>query len=71
LPYVNGYVNPYARDLRTPRRLDGGITAGSASSGERSGRAERMRSRDRSVRPGRVLGGPSARAASGGNQSLP
>ena len=32
-PYVNLYVNLYARGVRTPRRLDGGITAGRAPEG--------------------------------------
>jgi hypothetical protein len=37
LPYVNVYVNPYgnlyAREVRTPCRLDGGIAAGRAPEG--------------------------------------
>jgi len=45
-PYAGPCAGPYARDLRTPHRLDGGIAAGRTPSGERSGRAVRSASRD-------------------------
>ena len=84
IPYVNPHVIPYARGVRTPSPAGRRITAGHAPAGGQSaaktaadwppsGGVERPRRKERFARliqrHVRVLGGPSARAAFGGNLS--
>ena len=69
------YAGPPTPDptpaTRVPLTARGRITAGHAPSGEWSGRAGKVRFARLIQRRGRDLGGPSARAAFGGNLSLP